>query len=129
VCPHEDHRSPRYRHLPAAHSQIVSLCKDLKPILAAQYPHSNFESLCTSPVFESVLVDGKTMALTRPNGKVGAGYIRVSTPQQRSRQRQGTALARTTNCSVSSDTSSIEARPSATFAEQVLYSGQQPRAS
>lgn len=70
-------------------SQIVSLCKDLKPTLAAQFPHSNFESLCTSPTFESVLIDGEAKTLNRRQGKVGAGYIRVSTPQQRSRQGQG----------------------------------------
>lgn len=63
---------------------IVEAARSLRPERAVQFKNGDLISLCTTPVYEAILQDGKVTHLTKREGRYGAGYVRVSTPSQRS---------------------------------------------
>ncbi|MCW3054804.1 MAG: Resolvase, terminal domain, partial [Chthonomonadales bacterium] len=64
--------------------EIIQRAKSLQPIDAVG-AHSINPSLCATQTFTSVKIDGEVIPLFHTEGRVGAGYVRVSTDAQRSR--------------------------------------------
>jgi len=74
---------------PLTVEEIIRIGTELQPIEAAKNPAFRYDRLCTTLVYRQVLVDGKVVDLALKDGRHGAAYVRVSTPEQRSYEGQG----------------------------------------
>src|SRR5438552_4114900 len=62
--------------------QIMEHVEALTPRAAAAMRNRHRQALVRTQIYESIMIDGKVKKLHWKNGKIGLGYIRVSTKNQ-----------------------------------------------